>query len=72
MISTTKRNAYANDAELLNGRILFLNSLDVVGNLTSNLGRRVGLKELAKLLLLLIVVWWVTEGIVISLVLLEL
>jgi hypothetical protein len=59
--------AVTKDAELLNGSILLLDSLDVVGNLASNLRRRVSLEKLAKLLLLIIIVWWVAEVIGISL-----
>lgn len=72
MISPVDKITYTKNAKLLNGRILLLDSLDIVGNLASNLGRRVGLKELAKLLLLIIIVWWVTGVVGVSLVILAL
>lgn len=47
---------YADQAKLLNGRVVRLHGLDVVGNLASDLGRGVGFEKLAQLLLLLLVV----------------
>jgi hypothetical protein len=55
-------HTYTKNSELLNGGVLLLDSLDVVWNLTRNLGRRVLAEELSKLLLLVIIVRGVTDS----------
>lgn len=57
-----ERLSYTDDAELGDGRVLGLDGLDVVGDETSNLGRREGAEEVAEALLLLLSVRRVPVG----------
>ena len=47
---------HSDDSELLDGRVLVLDSLHIVRDLAGNLGGRVGAEEVSKLLLLIVVV----------------